>query len=178
MWSQSSSIHTGHQDSESQASHQTYWSRVRLSNKSPGKVWEALWRAFQVALMVKNLPASEGDIWDVGSIPASGRSPGGRNGNPLQYSCWKIPWTEELGGLQSLESPRVGHDWSNWACIMEKNPSSGWEQVFLIAKQCRNLWALKKVPPCKFFILLCQGLSQSVCNCVCVCARVCPPLFN
>ena len=37
-----------------------------------------------------------------GSIPGLGRSPGGGNGNPLQYSCWKIPWTEEPSGLQSL----------------------------------------------------------------------------
>ena len=34
--------------------------------------------------MVKNLPASAGDL---GSIPGSGRSPGGRNGNSFQYSC-------------------------------------------------------------------------------------------
>ena len=34
--------------------------------------------------MVKNLPASAGDM---GSIPGSGRSPGGGNDNPLQYSC-------------------------------------------------------------------------------------------
>ena len=32
------------------------------------------------------------------------------NGNPLQYSCLKIPWTEEPGGLQSMGSRRVGHD--------------------------------------------------------------------
>ena len=31
---------------------------------------------------------------------------------PLQYSAWKIPWTEEPGGLQSMGSPRVGHDWA------------------------------------------------------------------
>ena len=37
--------------------------------------------------MVKNLPANEGDVRDVGLIPGSGRSPGGGNGNPLQYSC-------------------------------------------------------------------------------------------
>ena len=35
---------------------------------------------------------------DVGSIPGSGRSPGEGNGNPLQYSCLKIPWMEEPGG--------------------------------------------------------------------------------
>ena len=44
-------------------------------------------RASQVVLVVKNLPANAGDIRDVSSIPASGRSPGGRNGNLLQYSC-------------------------------------------------------------------------------------------
>ena len=44
-------------------------------------------RASQVALVVKNLPASSGDVRDVGSIPESGRSPGDGNGDPLQYSC-------------------------------------------------------------------------------------------
>ena len=37
--------------------------------------------------MVKNTPANAGDIIDMGSIPGSGRSPGGGHGNPLQYSC-------------------------------------------------------------------------------------------
>ena len=37
--------------------------------------------------MVKNLPASAGDIRDAGLIPGSGRSSGEGNGNPLQYSC-------------------------------------------------------------------------------------------
>ena len=36
--------------------------------------------------MVKNTPANPGDVRDVGSIPRSGRSPGGGHGNPLQYS--------------------------------------------------------------------------------------------
>ena len=34
------------------------------------------------------------------------------NGNPLQYSCLKIPWTEEPGGLQSMGSQRAGHNWA------------------------------------------------------------------
>ena len=34
------------------------------------------------------------------------------NGTPLQYFAWKIPWMEELGGLQSMGSLRVGHDWA------------------------------------------------------------------
>ena len=36
---------------------------------------------------VKNPPVNAGDARDVGSIPGSGRSPGGGNGNPFQYSC-------------------------------------------------------------------------------------------
>ena len=41
--------------------------------------------------MVKNLPANSGDTRDAGSIPGLGRSPGGGNGNPLQYSCLGNP---------------------------------------------------------------------------------------
>jgi len=37
--------------------------------------------------VAKNLPANAGIAGDMSSIPGSGRSPGGRNGNPLQYSC-------------------------------------------------------------------------------------------
>ena len=46
---------------------------------------------YQVALVVKNPPANVGDIRDMGLIPGSGRSPGGRHGNPLQYSCLQNP---------------------------------------------------------------------------------------
>ena len=45
----------------------------------------------QVALVVKNLPANAGDIADMGSMPGSGRPPGGGNCTPLQYSCLKNP---------------------------------------------------------------------------------------
>ena len=63
-----------------------------------------------MALVVKNLPANVGDVRDLGLIPGLGRSPGGGNSNPLQYSCpKKIPWTEEAGGLQSMGLLRVRH---------------------------------------------------------------------
>ena len=47
---------------------------------------------------------------DLGLIPGSGRSPGEGNGYPLQYLAWRIPWTEEPGGLQSMGLQRVGHN--------------------------------------------------------------------
>ena len=50
------------------------------------------------------------NVGDRGSIPGLGRSPGEGNGNPLQYSCWRIPWTEKTDELQSMGSQRVGHD--------------------------------------------------------------------
>ena len=57
-------------------------------------VWNTvpgLYQASQVALGVKNPPANAGDIRDVSLIPGLGRSPGGRNGNTLQYSCLENP---------------------------------------------------------------------------------------
>ena len=50
-----------------------------------------------MALVVKNPPANAGGRRDVGSTPGSGRSPGGGNGNPLQYS-----WPGECHGQRSL----------------------------------------------------------------------------
>ena len=41
--------------------------------------------------MVKNPPANAGDAGDMGSIPGSGRFPGGGKGNPLQNSCLEYP---------------------------------------------------------------------------------------
>ena len=52
--------------------------------------------------MVKNLAANAGcavDVRDAGSIPASGRSPGVGNGNPLHYSCLGNPM--ERGAWQA-----------------------------------------------------------------------------
>ena len=62
-------------------------------------------RASQLALVVKNLPANTGNVRDMGSIPGLGRSSGGGHGNPLQYSC-----LEEPGRLQFIGWQRVGHN--------------------------------------------------------------------
>ena len=57
----------------------------------------------QVTLVVKNLPASVGDIRNAGLIHGTGRSPGQGNDNPLQYAC-----LEKFHGQRSLAgySPR------------------------------------------------------------------------
>ena len=65
-----------------------------------------LW-ASQVVLVVKNPPANAGDKRDVGSVPGSGRSPGGGHGNSLQYSCLENPRDRGAWGLKSIGSQRV-----------------------------------------------------------------------
>ena len=57
-----------------------------------------------MALVVKNPPASVGDIGDTGSIPGSGRSPGGGNSSPLQYSCLENPLGRGAWRVQSVGS--------------------------------------------------------------------------
>ena len=47
---------------------------------------------------------------DLGLIPGLGRSPGGGHGTPSSILIWRIPWTEEPGGLQSMGLQRVGHN--------------------------------------------------------------------
>ena len=58
---------------------------------------------------VKNLPASAGDTRDAVLIPGSGRSPGERNGNPLQYSCLgnlrdRRPWRTTVYGVAESDT--------------------------------------------------------------------------
>ena len=65
-----------------------------------------------MVLVVKNPPASAGDTRDLGLIPGSGRSPGGRKGNPLQYSCLENPmdrgaWQATVHGV--TESDMTEH---------------------------------------------------------------------
>ena len=52
-------------------------------------------KASHVALVVKNLPPSAGNVRDMSSVPGSGRSPGGAY--TFSILAWRIPWTEEPG---------------------------------------------------------------------------------
>ena len=60
--------------------------------------------ASQVMLVVKNLPANAGDIRVTGLIPGLGRSLEKGMATHSSILTWRIPWTEEPGGLQSIES--------------------------------------------------------------------------
>ena len=74
----------------------------------------AYFLGFPGGSVVKNPPA------DPALIPESGRSPGGGHGNPLQYSCLENPMDSGAWQEQSIVSQRVGHNWSNWACLFPR----------------------------------------------------------
>ena len=61
--------------------------------------------------VVKNPPASAGNMGDTDSIPGSGRSPEGGNGNPLQYSCLENPM--DRGALWTIVQ-RVTKSQTQW----------------------------------------------------------------
>ena len=70
-----------------------------------------LW-ASQVALVLMNPPANAEELRDTGSIPASGRSPGGGHGNPLQYSClensmFRGAWQATVPGVEESDTTEV-----------------------------------------------------------------------
>ena len=67
-------------------------------------------RASQVVLGIRNLPASEGGTGDMDWIP--GREDPLEEGPATHSSllAWRIPWTEEPGGLQSMGSQTVRKD--------------------------------------------------------------------
>ena len=59
-------------------------------------------------MVLKNPPANAGATGDLGSIPGSGRSPGGGHGNPLQYFCLENSmdrgaWWAKVHGVRELD---------------------------------------------------------------------------
>ena len=66
--------------------------------------------------MVESPPASAGDTGDVGSIPGSGRSPGGGDDSPLQCSCLGNPmdrgaWWASVYGVSNTKRPTMHACW-------------------------------------------------------------------
>ena len=63
---------------------------------------------------VENLPANAGDTGDAGSIPGSGRSPGGGHGYPLQYSCLENPMDRSLEGYSLWDHKELHTTYHTW----------------------------------------------------------------
>ena len=111
-------------------------------------------QASQVVLVVKNPPANAGDVRDTASISGLGRSPGGGHGNPLQYSCLGILWTEEPGSLQSfLRVQRIRYDWSDLAHILHPKVQLGTLTLFF--------FFLKKFYWLVYNVVLVSALQQT-----------------
>ena len=81
------------------------------------------WSQLMIMLYYVRLPGgsdhkepacTEGDL---GSIPGLGRSPGEGAATHSRILAWRIPWTEELGRLQSMGSQRVRHDWAAFTSL-------------------------------------------------------------
>ena len=66
----------------------------------------------QVALVVKKLPVNVGDARDSGSIPESERTLEKEMATHSTILAWRIPWTEEPDGQQSMGSQRIRHNWA------------------------------------------------------------------
>ena len=66
--------------------------------------------SFLGGTVIKNLPANAGDTGDMGSVPGLGRSPGGGNDNPFQYSYLKNAMGREAWQVtvHGLDSESVG----------------------------------------------------------------------
>ena len=82
-----------------------------------------LGRASLVSLVVKNPPADAGDTGDSGSIPGSGKSPGGRHGNPLQYSCLENPmdrgaWWATVRGVAKSQMQLSKHTLTTFILLL------------------------------------------------------------
>ena len=101
----------------------------------------------------KNLPANAGDTGNVGLIPGLGRSPGGGNGNPLQYSClehstdrraWQAAVSpeghKELDTTSQLSTHRIRHKeifYSLFWYYKQKTVSSSWKKE---KARCEKVW--------------------------------------
>ena len=95
--------------------HSTGMSRVVAGSSSGRRLFLGKSWGFSGGSVGEESACNAGNSGDTGSIPGSGRSSGGGNGYPLQYSCLENPMDRGAWGLLFTGSQRVRHDWSNWA---------------------------------------------------------------
>ena len=100
---------------------------MRLGN------FQGTWRAYLVTQMVKNLPAmQETWVWSLGWEDLLEEEMATHS----SILAWRIPWTEEPGGLQSTGLQRVGHDWTTNTFTF---PLSGYLKCFPSDTVVKNL---------------------------------------
>ena len=88
-----------------------------------------VWWHYPGGSEVKNPPANAGDA---GLIPGLGRSPGGGHGDHPSIPAWRILWTEEPGGLQSMGSQRESD--------MTERPNNKWHLKYLPKRRCFSFY--------------------------------------
>ena len=100
--------------------------------------------------MVKNPPANAGDIRHAGSIPGSGRPPW-RAWQPTPvFLPGESPWTQEHGGLQSIGSQRVRHDWIDLTHNLVQEYLWNYKMWFLLSTNINSIsiqWRNGKLDP-------------------------------
>ena len=99
---------------------------------------------FPVALLIKNPPASAGDVRDMGLIPGLGRSPGGGHGNQLQHSCLEnpkdredspmgySPWIHTESDMTEVTSPSTALGTQDRAVNTSDQNTCSWEACILL----------------------------------------------
>ena len=109
-------------------------------------------------------------VGGLGSIPGSGRFPGGRHGNPLQYFYLEYPMEEGPGGLQSIELQTVEHEWSYLTCT-RINHRAAWPSSFLaqpdLGEYTFASWMIldpKCFPQCVLFLINSNWSSSPICE--------------
>ena len=100
------------------------------------------WKGFPAGSDGKESACKAGDL---GLIPGLGKFL--EKGMPIQSSilACRIPWTEEPGGLQSMGSPRVRHDWVTNIFIFQDQKTSKWMKYITCGQRGeeQSLWSLQ-----------------------------------
>ena len=88
------------------------WVIFRLIKSGRKTIWVLIYWVFPSGSVIKNSPEMQ-EMW----VQSMGQEDPLEEGMATHSSilAWKIPCTEEPGGLWSMRSQRVGHEWSDWA---------------------------------------------------------------
>ena len=116
--------------------------QLNSTDSDDGSCLPCTLRGFRVALVGKNPPANAGDAADEGSIPGSGKSPGGGNGKPLQYSRLENPmdrgvWWAPRGRKESGTTEGAEHKVLSPVTSPDRHGNLiRWDQLSSVAQSC------------------------------------------